>query len=358
MSLVYELRAETTKYSSEWGSEEDKFLKTLLTIGELHDWSQVTFLMGIRFPEKTWSTAECKERWNGIVNAPDSKKSWSMSDELEVLVVHKLCGNNWSAASELLQGRSNNSIKNRFYSIFRKIVSKVKRMETKYSCQIELLEILYILSLMKHHISNPSSFIIKKGRRGKDFIYNLMKNIYTENIEKFESALNKLAGEELSLERVWTEVAGPLELSKFHLPKDVKRMITMCNLIHGINDALTSKNRSITKLPEIDFSTNPRGMTKDEKEFIQTQAFSLKQTTEASSLERSGEYSENIYTKQEPKSPRLNLKQTHNRGVDYNSREMQRKKKKLIEMREEMMMEKKNVTDLEGVFWPIPSLSL
>lgn len=333
MSLAYELQAESAKLHSEWSSDEDKFLKTLLTLGELNDWSQVTFLMSMQFPDKKWSTAECKERWNDIVNVPDSKKSWSMSDELEVLVVHKLCGNNWSAASELLQGRSNNSIKNRFYSIFRKIVSKVKRMETKYSCQIELLEILYILSLMKHHISNPSPFIIKKGRRGKDFIYNLMKNIYTENIEKFESLLNKLAGKSLSLDQIWTEVAGPLESSKFRLPNDVKRMIKMCNLINDINDALTSKTKSITKLPEIDFSINPREVTKYEKEFIQTQVFSLKQTTEASSMERSAEDSENIYTKQEHKSPNLSSKAK----LHCNERETQWTEVKMIEVGEEMM---------------------
>eukprot|EP00826_Nyctotherus_ovalis_P039918 TRINITY_DN3876_c0_g1_i1.p1 TRINITY_DN3876_c0_g1~~TRINITY_DN3876_c0_g1_i1.p1 ORF type:complete len:295 (+),score=84.64 TRINITY_DN3876_c0_g1_i1:165-1049(+) len=240
-----------------------------------------------------------------MVNMPDSKKSWSLNDELEVLIVHNHCGNNWSAAAELLQGRNNNSIKNRFYSIFRKVVSKVKRMETKFSCQTELLEILYILMLMEQHISNPSPFIMKKGRRGKDFIYNLMKNIYTDNIEKYKAKLGRVLGREVALEKLWEEVAVPVIRAKFCLPEGIKSFIEMSKLVQSAQEAVSTASIQSIILPKINFSAPPRELTREEKEFIATQAFSSKVTTEAGFMERSEEDSDSAPTKSNTQTSRI-----------------------------------------------------
>lgn len=287
MNMTHKLQVETTTAVPEWSYDEDRFLKNILTLGELRDWSQVAFLMTLYFPNKSWSTTECREHWNGMVSLPDSKKSWSLNDELEVLIVHNHCGNNWSAAAELLQGRNNNSIKNRFYSIFRKVVSKVKRMEIKFSSQTELLEILYILMLMEQHISNPSPFIMKKGRRGKDFIYNLMKNIYTDDIEKYKAELSRVLGREVALEKLWQEVAVPVIRAKFCLPEGIKSFIEMSKLLQSAQEAAKSAKIHSIVLPEINFSTPPRELTREEKDFIATQAFSRGASDEGGCLERS-----------------------------------------------------------------------
>jgi len=298
-------KVESTK-AFEWTEEEDKFLKTIYTLGETRDWYQTALLMEIQFPGKYWTKEECKGRWNSILNTPDSKKSWSMRDELEILIVHKMCKNNWSSAAELLQGRSNNNIKNRFYSIFRKVTSKVKRMEVRYSCPIELLEILYILSLMELHIVNPSPIMVKKGRRGKNFIYNLMTNIYTKDIEKYKVELTKSIGREISFDSVWEEVAGPLERSKFQLPENVKKVIDMGNIVKHLHKQLIfNRHKYSTFLPPIDFSLQANRITEEEKEFIASQTFALRQASETPCIESSEAESDSYHSKIDTNTPSL-----------------------------------------------------
>lgn len=192
--------------SGPWNSETETFLKNLVTLGAVHDWTKVCNMMKTQFPSHDWSESKCKSHWEEIINGPDSKKPWTEQEELEMLVVHKLCNNKWSSVAGLLKGRNNNSIKNRFYSIFRKVKNKVKRLETGFNSRIELLEILYMISLMEVHLMHPFPPVIQKGKRGKDYVYSLLQNLRMEEIEKFKTELAKRLDKEPRLEEVWEEL--------------------------------------------------------------------------------------------------------------------------------------------------------
>lgn len=266
--------AEGTGHAIEWTEEEDVFMKNVFTLGKLRDWSHIASIMSIQFPNKNWSRVECKKHWNNIMSKPDSKKFWSMRDELELLIVHKHCGNRWSAAAEMLKGRCNNSIKNRFYSIFRKVISKVKRMEVNVSCQIELLEVLYILSIMEVHAANPSSLIPSKKKRGTDFISTLMQSVSERDLSKYKTMITSTYGSQATLEAVWQIVAHPLEQAQFFLSQSIRKMIEM---YEAIRTAQRRKDSGVleraVKLPEIDFGAARGELSREEKEFIVGQAF-------------------------------------------------------------------------------------
>lgn len=291
------LNKAAAKYNR-WSRQEDTFLRTLLTLANLRDWSQVTFLMEMQFPYETWRKEDCKNRWEEITSIPDSKQPWSVQEELEVIIVHKLCGHNWSAAAEFFEGRSNNSIKNRFYAVARRVVARVRKMEVRHSNGVELLKTMYVLSIMERLASRSLLYVVRRGNKEKEFIHTLMGDIDIPTIKNFKAKLSEYCGKELSLVEVWEEVAGPLERSKFQLTKDIRRMIDICNFVLSLQALILFNNqRYQVALPAIDFLTHSRGISKDEREFVISQAFASGQKVSLLDIEKSNEGSHSQSTK-------------------------------------------------------------
>ena len=105
-----------------WTAEEDEqLLKTIEHCqGESSqpNWSIVS--KGVR----TRSSKQCRERYLNHLSPHTSKKGqWSADEEEKFLQAYRLLGNQWSeiAASGVLPGRSDNSIKNHWNSAFRRV---------------------------------------------------------------------------------------------------------------------------------------------------------------------------------------------------------------------------------------------
>ena len=247
-----------------WNDDEDTYMQKLVSMCGTHNWEKVALLMRNQFTTIAWSDKECKKRWNDYLDPKMSKRPWTELEELEMLVVHKLCQNKWSTVSSLLYGRNNNTIKNRFYSIFRKVKNKIKRSEFIFNSRIELLEILYMISLMEMHLSQPFQPMILKGKRGKDFIFNLLHNLHMEEIERFKVGLAKRSGKVETLGDLWAELAIPIERIKLSNAENI-------NLKSLEPSVLPGKQKFV--LPEPSATVLPSKLTEEEKEFILTQAF-------------------------------------------------------------------------------------
>ena len=62
----------------------------------------------------------CRERWYNHVDPNLVKGKWSEEEDNFILMQHQFIGNRWSEISKLMQGRTENSVKNRFKSLIRK----------------------------------------------------------------------------------------------------------------------------------------------------------------------------------------------------------------------------------------------
>ena len=70
-------------------------------------------LIAVSFPGRTGK--QCRERWHNHLFEGIKKGEWSEDEDMDILKAHARLGNQWSKISKLLDGRSDTSVKNRFY---------------------------------------------------------------------------------------------------------------------------------------------------------------------------------------------------------------------------------------------------
>lgn len=139
-------------------------------------------------------------------NDIENKEIWNEQEELNMIIAHNKYKNKWSEMGTMLKGKSNNTIKNKFYSIFRRIKGKILKKDYSYESKLELLEIYYIISLMEYYLLNPDQNQKAKGKRGKDFIYSLIHNLNKAVVEEYKATIEKLAKNEGTLDDLFKEL--------------------------------------------------------------------------------------------------------------------------------------------------------
>ena len=70
---------------------------------------------------------QCRERWHNHLNPDINKDDWSPEEEMRVFELQKQLGNKWSEIADLMPGRTDNSIKNCFYSAIRRNLRKYNK---------------------------------------------------------------------------------------------------------------------------------------------------------------------------------------------------------------------------------------
>lgn len=63
---------------------------------------------------------QCRERWYNHLSPSINKSTWTESEIQIVFDLQKVYGNHWSRISQHLQGRTDNAVKNLYYSSIRK----------------------------------------------------------------------------------------------------------------------------------------------------------------------------------------------------------------------------------------------
>lgn len=90
-------------------------------------WTAISQQLTRRFGYKGRSAKQCRERWHNHLDPFVSKEPWSLEEQLVLVQAHHVYGNHWADIARHLPGRTDNAVKNHYYSTIRRRIRQLSK---------------------------------------------------------------------------------------------------------------------------------------------------------------------------------------------------------------------------------------
>ena len=221
----------------QWSISEDKLLEQWIKEVGPRKWNQCgRFIQGR-------SGKQCREHWNNCLNPELIKGEWTSEEDFLIMYFYEQCNGSWKKIIPLFNGRTENSIKNKFFSQLRKIATKDASREIRKECaKIKLEELKKFLN---EAISEAK----------KEFLYYKKMNEEELNnyINRMKMKIQKKRIEENENSEVLSTNLGDLENTKNNVMENNEKEINFIGKkraaenqeINNVLSSLDNKNSNI-----------------------------------------------------------------------------------------------------------------
>ncbi|OMJ68081.1 hypothetical protein SteCoe_34571 [Stentor coeruleus] len=114
------------KFQNIWAADEDLMLIELVQQYGRKKWKLISSKLSSQIGYLRLGK-QCRERWVNNLNPERSNRAWSESEIKLLFLVQSAYGNCWSQISEYIPGKSQNAIKNCFYSTIRRNIRRYNK---------------------------------------------------------------------------------------------------------------------------------------------------------------------------------------------------------------------------------------